>query len=87
MSGASTPADMLGKYPSLVAVKISYLLVNSQLVDEAHSYGLLTYMRVVTQQQQNSVYRGVLNAGLDGLFISDVDGLKSFLETNNAEAP
>jgi glycerophosphoryl diester phosphodiesterase len=87
ISSASTPADMLGKYPSLVAVKINNLRVNSQLVDEAHSYGLLTYMQVLAPQQRDPVYRDVLNAGLDGLFTSDVDGLKIFLDTNNAEAP
>jgi glycerophosphoryl diester phosphodiesterase len=83
---STTPVDLLGKYPSLVAIEINISLVNSQLVDEAHSYGLLTYMRVVTQHQQDSVYRDVLNTGLDGLFISDVGGLKNFLDTYSAEA-
>jgi glycerophosphoryl diester phosphodiesterase len=86
ISSSSTLADMLDKYPNLVAVRVNYQLVKSQLVDEAHSYGLLTYMLVVKPQQQDSVYRNVLNTGLDGLFSSDVAGLKGFLETNNADA-
>jgi glycerophosphoryl diester phosphodiesterase len=72
-----TPADMITSFPSIVAIEVSASLASPALIDVAHNNGLLTYMRVV--KEEDHVYQNALNAGVDGLFIDDIEKLRSFL--------
>ncbi len=77
-----TPEKMLKTYPSLVAVTPQVSLITPDLVNAIHAAGLLIILRTRTQ---NATYRKVLDAGVDGIWVSNIASLRSFLESYNVD--
>jgi glycerophosphoryl diester phosphodiesterase len=80
----ATIESVLDEYPGVVAISVIPRAITRDQIETAHDYGLLVYARVDKTDNftwSELDYINMLDIGLDGFFIGDVEVLNQVLET------
>lgn len=81
-----TPEDLLKTFPGLVAVLPQVSVLTPDIVNSIHASGLLVLILIRSDIREDVSYRRGLDVGIDGIWVSDVDSLKSLLNDYKKEA-
>jgi glycerophosphoryl diester phosphodiesterase len=75
----SSLPGLLEEYPGAKFLHIRASNALPELVDAVHASGRLIYTRTVYNQDNAKVYKWLLDSGVDGLMLGDIEGLRQFL--------
>jgi glycerophosphoryl diester phosphodiesterase len=70
---------ILEKYPNVRFLTVAARFAKPELVDAAHAVGLKLYSRTLWSADNDRFYKRVLDTGVDGLLLEDIENLRRFL--------
>jgi glycerophosphoryl diester phosphodiesterase len=80
-------SETLATYPSIRAIHVTRLKLTNELVDFAHTKGLLVLCNALVQSDHHHSYRHMIDMGVDILMLDHIDSFYSYLETGNLDSP
>jgi glycerophosphoryl diester phosphodiesterase len=79
--------ELLAAYPSARAVSIPRNRLATELVDLAHTKGLLVFSITLLQSDHHHTYKLMMDKGVDIFMLDHIDSFYSYLETEDLDSP
>jgi glycerophosphoryl diester phosphodiesterase len=79
--------ELLAAYPSARAVSIPRTKLATELVDLAHTEGLLVFSITLVQSDHHHTYKLMMDKGVDIFMLDHIDSFYSYLETEDLDSP